>query len=73
MKGFIIFLASLTIGSPLLADTVKNGPSPNILFIAIDDLNDWLGCYEGYPHVVAEIKEWLLENPGQGKRIVIPQ
>ena len=26
-----------------------------------------------YPHVVAEIKEWLKENPGQGKRIVIPQ
>jgi hypothetical protein len=26
-----------------------------------------------YPHVVAEIKEWLNENPGQGKRIVIPQ
>jgi len=22
---------------------------PNILFIAIDDLNDWVGCYHGHP------------------------
>ena len=51
MKSFIIFLASLTIGSPLLADPVKDVPSPNILFIAIDDLNDWLGCYEGHPQI----------------------
>ena len=51
MKSSIIFLASLTIGSPLLADPVKKVPSPNILFIAIDDLNDWLGCYEGHPQI----------------------
>lgn len=24
---------------------------PNILFIAIDDLNDWVGCLEGHPQV----------------------
>lgn len=24
---------------------------PNILFIAIDDLNDWIGCLEGHPQV----------------------
>ena len=23
--------------------------SPNVLFIAIDDLNDWIGCLEGHP------------------------
>lgn len=22
---------------------------PNVLFIAIDDLNDWVGCFEGHP------------------------
>lgn len=24
---------------------------PNVLFISIDDLNDWLGCYDGHPQV----------------------
>jgi len=33
------------------ADQVKNISSPNILFIAIDDLNDWVGCYKGHPQV----------------------
>lgn len=27
----------------------KAGP-PNVLFIAVDDLNDWLGCMEGHPN-----------------------
>jgi len=27
------------------------GDRPNILFIAIDDLNDWVGCLEGHPQV----------------------
>jgi hypothetical protein len=24
---------------------------PNVLFIAIDDLNDWVGCIGGHPQV----------------------
>jgi len=24
---------------------------PNVLFIAIDDLNDWIGCFDGHPQV----------------------
>ncbi|MFV1996209.1 MAG: hypothetical protein ACC661_12295, partial [Verrucomicrobiales bacterium] len=24
-------------------------PRPNVLFIAIDDLNDWVGCLGGHP------------------------
>ncbi|MFP6872644.1 MAG: sulfatase [Verrucomicrobiales bacterium] len=27
------------------------GNPPNVLFIAIDDLNDWVGCLQGHPQV----------------------
>ncbi len=35
------------IGHPrLLAD------HPNVLLIAIDDLNDWIGCLDGHPRAI---------------------
>jgi arylsulfatase A-like enzyme len=33
----------------LIAGTVHSAPQPNILFIAVDDLNDWIGCMGGHP------------------------
>jgi len=31
------------------ADAPRQGDRPNVLFIAIDDLNDWIGCLGGHP------------------------
>lgn len=31
-----------------LAEPVR----PNILFIAVDDLNDWIGCLDGHPQTI---------------------
>lgn len=34
-----------------MATAVSAAPPPNVLFISIDDLNDWVGCYGGHPQV----------------------
>ena len=38
----ILILGSLAPGSSALQ-------KPNVLFIAVDDLNDWVGCLGGHP------------------------
>ncbi len=52
MKRFsfalVIVLACSLTAAPARAEA--NAP-PNVLFISIDDLNDWLGCYGGHPQV----------------------
>ena len=44
---FSIFLALLFILDPWVNAQAK----PNVLFLAIDDLNDWIGCLGGHPQV----------------------
>jgi len=51
-RGFLkkasILLSTATIS--LLVLNCSNKPSKqNVLFIAIDDLNDWIGCLSGHP------------------------
>jgi choline-sulfatase len=35
----------------LLTSTALGAKKPNILFIAIDDQNDWIGCLDGHPQI----------------------
>jgi len=42
-----IFLAVLAVASVQAA-----GPQPNVLMIAVDDMNDWVGCLGGYAGTV---------------------
>ncbi|WP_417850916.1 sulfatase [Thalassoglobus sp.] len=45
-----IFLLQFCITGPVAADQKANqSTKPNVLFIAIDDLNDWEGCMSGHP------------------------
>ena len=47
-------LISLIVVVFCLSVTVKADDSkrPNVLFIAIDDLNDWVGCFGGHPQAI---------------------
>jgi arylsulfatase A-like enzyme len=42
---------SVLLCSAFLHDSVFAVERPNVLFIAIDDLNDWVGCLGGHPQV----------------------
>ncbi len=46
VSGALIFLGALA--GAAAADPPRQ---PNVLFIAIDDLNDWVGCLGGHPQV----------------------
>ena len=46
MKLRFIFTLLVILGS-----LAKASSKPNVLFLAIDDLNDWIGCLGGHPQV----------------------
>jgi arylsulfatase A-like enzyme len=48
----VAFLVFLMLWPPLLAwSQTGTAKHPNVLFIAIDDLNDWVGFLQGHPQV----------------------
>jgi len=52
--SFLTFLISgllFNLSSVLMAQNKQVNDQPNVLFIAIDDLNDWIGCLGGHPDV----------------------
>ncbi len=40
---------AVSLAAPRLFAAKTSGGKPNVLFIAIDDLNDWIGCLGGHP------------------------
>jgi arylsulfatase A-like enzyme len=47
MNRLTITIAALAVLG--LAESGHSAQPPNVLFIAIDDLNDWIGCLDGHP------------------------
>jgi arylsulfatase A-like enzyme len=48
LRPLLFSLAALGLCNPVPGEPEPATP-PNILFIAIDDLNDWVGCMDGHP------------------------
>ena len=46
------FLVALLLAPCLVSDSVTADEKPNVLFIAMDDLNDWIGCLGGNPQAI---------------------
>lgn len=54
-RQFLTDLGAGTLASTLLAQSVSGETAArrlNVLFIAIDDLNDWVGCLGGHPQAI---------------------
>jgi arylsulfatase A-like enzyme len=53
MRRLVLFLASigflLGVKAAAFAAGETKSAKPNVLFIAVDDLNDWIGCLGGHP------------------------
>jgi len=47
----VVSTAAIGIGAAPLLQAANKTKRPNVLFIAIDDLNDWVGCLGGHPQV----------------------
>ena len=60
VKSIIFFFSSLFIFSCSLS-TINNKEKPNIVFISIDDLNDWVG-FLGYDDVFTPNMDRLAKN-----------
>lgn len=51
--GFRNLLSSLVVlGIVTIPGCETTSPRPNVLFIAVDDLNDWIGCMGGHPQAL---------------------
>ena len=55
--GRVALLALALIAMPDIRAT-----PPNVLFIAVDDLNDWIGCMNGHPQAQTPNMDRLAER-----------
>jgi hypothetical protein len=48
----IVWVVIVTVALLITGCTQALKPKPNVLFISIDDLNDWTGALKGHPQVI---------------------
>ena len=53
----LILIIGLIVSASLLTSRIEAGDRPNVLFISIDDLNDWIGEMGGNPQALTPLHE----------------
>lgn len=48
-RHLIIALCFVPLSPEIVLQETKYASAPNVLFIALDDSNDWVGCLGGHP------------------------
>ena len=63
MKNTLLLVCALSVfcGRPVHAQS-QSEERPNVLFIVIDDLNDWIGCLKGHPDALTPNIDRLAER-----------
>ncbi len=61
-KMRIVWVVILTVAYLLSGCTQEQDKMPNVLFISIDDLNDWTGALKGHPQVITPNLDRLSEQ-----------
>jgi len=51
----IIFALTLLAGTMVSCQQPRHIDRPNVLFVSIDDLNDWIGVMGGHPQARTEV------------------
>ncbi len=51
MRPFLMLSLAWTVANGVAITGLAAEKRPNVLFIAVDDLNDWVGCLGGHPQV----------------------
>lgn len=73
---FVMFLLLVVTSSHGLAEDSSDFDCPNVLFIAIDDLNDWVGFPGGHPQALTPNMDRLAERgivlPNEGSSSRMP-
>ncbi len=57
-----LLVAMLTVPEPCVRASAAGGTRPNVLFIVVDDLNDWVGVLGGHPNALTPNIDRLAER-----------
>ena len=65
MNNYLLALVVLLAALNPTSSSAAPGSRPNVLFIAVDDMNDWIGCHGTTPVAITPNIDRLAQEAGQ--------